>query len=173
MPDLAVVSKGLTGGVLPMSAVLSTQALYDAFLGEWSEGKAFLHSNTYAGNALAVAVANAALDAYADVAVLGQVASRGPSLRAGLAALAATRPFLRQVRGCGMMAAMDLRTRHGAALDGGLRTGWKVYREAMARGALLRPLGDTIYLCPPLIIDDAENAHLLAIVADSVDAVLD
>ena len=172
LPELAVLSKGLTGGMLPMSAVLVPEHIYAAFSGEWTERKAFLHSNTYAGNALAVAVANAALDVYADEAVLAQVAARGPSLRAGLAHLALVRPRLRGVRGCGMMAAMELTATDGSALDPGLRTGWKVYQAAVARGALLRPLGDTLYLFPPLTISAAEIDRLLAIVADSVAAVM-
>jgi len=172
MPDLAVVSKGLTGGMLPMSAVLVPERIYAAFDGDWAERKAFLHSNTYAGNALAVAVANATLDVYADEAIIGQVARRGPRLRAGLAALATTRPGLREVRGCGMMAAVDLRRPNGSAIDPTQRTGWKVFQAAMARGALLRPLGDTLYLFPPLTIADTDIDQLLTIVTDSIDAVI-
>ena len=172
MPDLAVVSKGLTGGMLPMSAVLAPERIYAAFDGEWAERKAFLHSNTYAGNALAVAVANATLDVYADEAILDQVATRGPSLRAGLAVLAKNRSCLHDVRGCGMMAAVDLCRPGGKAIDPGHRTGWKVYQAAVARGALLRPLGDTLYLFPPLTITTTDIDQLLAIVADSVDAVI-
>ncbi len=172
LPDIAVLSKGLTGGFLPLAAVLTTQRLYDAFDAEWSEGKAFLHSNTYAGNALAVAVANAALDVYADEDVLDQVARRGPALRRGLAGLAAMRPHLRDVRGVGMMAAVDLRDRNGMPLPRAQRTGWRVYREAVARGALLRPLGDTMYLFPPLNVSDDDIEHMLGVLADSVDAVM-
>jgi adenosylmethionine-8-amino-7-oxononanoate aminotransferase len=172
LPDLAVLSKGLTAGTLPMSAVLVPDRIQAAFDGEWAEGRAFLHSNTYAGNALAVAVANAVLDVYADEDVLGRVASCGPSLRAGLAGLARTRPQLRRVRGCGMMAAVDLTAADGRPLDAAARTGWQVYRAAVARGALLRPLGDTLYLFPPLTIAGDEVDRLLDIVAASVDAVL-
>jgi len=172
MPDLAVVAKGLTGGMLPMSAVLVPERIYAAFDGEWAERKAFLHSNTYAGNALAVAVANATLDVYADEEVLAQVAMRGPTLRAGLAALATTRPSVREVRGCGMMAAVDLCHPDGRPRDPGHRTGWKVYQAAVARGALLRPLGDTLYLFPPLTIAAADIDRLLSIVGDSIDAVI-
>ena len=133
---------------------------------------AFLHSNTYAGNALAVAVANAALDVYADEDVLGQVERLGPALAAGLASVAATRPWLGHVRGCGMMAAVDLRARDGGVLDPQARTGFAVQREAVARGALLRPLGDTLYLFPPLNAGIDELAEMTAILAASTDAVL-
>jgi adenosylmethionine---8-amino-7-oxononanoate aminotransferase len=150
LPDLAVLSKGLTGGFLPLAAVLTTDALYDTFLAEWRDRRAFLHSNTYAGNALAVAVATAALDVYASEDILGQVARNGPLLRQGLARLAAEQRCFANVRGVGMMAAVDLRAADGAVLDPSKRTGWQVFRAAVERGALLRPLGDTSYLFPPL-----------------------
>ena len=127
---------------------------------------------TYTGNALAVAVANAALDVYADEDVLGQVSRRGPLLQTGLTELARTRPWLRDVRGVGMVAAVDLRARDGAALDPRLRTGYRVFQQAVRRGALLRPLGDTMYLFPPLTIGVEDISATLRILGDSIDAVL-
>ncbi|MHC5067569.1 MAG: adenosylmethionine--8-amino-7-oxononanoate transaminase [Planctomycetota bacterium] len=166
-PDFACLSKGLTGGMLPLSAVVTSDAIYDLFLADYGQMRAFLHSNTYTGNALAVAVANAALDVFADAAILDQVAQRGPLLRQGLADMAKTRPYLGPVRGVGMMAAIDLQ-----GFDSAARTGYQIYREAVRRGALLRPLGDTLYLFPPLVMDDATIARTLAILADSLDAVI-
>jgi adenosylmethionine-8-amino-7-oxononanoate aminotransferase len=171
LPDLAVLSKGLTGGFLPLSAVLATDAVYRAFDGEWAEGRAFLHSHTFCGNALAVAVANAALDAFAAEDVLGKVASGGRRLREGVAELARSRPTLRNPRGIGMIAAVDLVGHDGSPLDRRNRTGWRVFREAVARGALLRPLGDTMYVLPPLTTPAAELDALLRILGESVDAV--
>jgi adenosylmethionine---8-amino-7-oxononanoate aminotransferase len=150
LPDLAVLSKGLTGGFLPLATVLTTDALYDTFLAEWRERRAFLHSNTYAGNALAIAVAIAALEVYASEDILGHVARTGPMLRQGLATLAREYRMFSNVRGLGMMAATDLRRPDGGLLDPAMRTGWRVFRAAVERGALLRPLGDTSYLFPPL-----------------------
>jgi adenosylmethionine-8-amino-7-oxononanoate aminotransferase len=171
LPDFAVVSKGLTAGFLPLSAVLTTDEIHAIFDGD-GLGRAFLHSNTWTGNALGVAAALAALDVYADEDVLGAVARTGPLLRAELAALAASRPFLRRPRGAGMMAAIDLVRPDGAALDTRLRIGRRVYREAVTRGALLRPLGDTMYLFPPLNTRGEDLRAMLAVLADSVDAVL-
>jgi adenosylmethionine-8-amino-7-oxononanoate aminotransferase len=172
LPDFAVLSKGLTGGFLPLSAVLTTDAVQALFDADYGEGRAFLHSNTYTGNALGVAVARAALDVYAEEAILARVAAHGPLLRRALGDLAARRPHLRAVRGCGMMAAVDLRARDGAPLDSSRRTGYRVYREAVRRGALLRPLGDTLYLFPPLTTSPAEIDEMVAILADSLDAVV-
>jgi adenosylmethionine-8-amino-7-oxononanoate aminotransferase len=172
LPDFAVLSKGLTAGVLPLSAVLTTDTIYGLFDGDYAEGRAFLHSNTFTGNALAVAVALAVLDVFAADDVLGAVAARAPRLEAAMRKVAADRPALRNVRACGMVAAADIRAADGQALDPRRRTGWHVYREAVRRGALLRPLGDTMYLFPPLTATDAEIDEMAAILGQSLDAVV-
>jgi adenosylmethionine---8-amino-7-oxononanoate aminotransferase len=172
LPDFAALSKGLTAGFLPLSAVLVTDDLYSLFDADYAEGRAFLHSNTYTGNALGVAAANAVLDVFADDDILARVAALGPRLRQALARLAADRPYLQNVRGCGMMAAVDLRGSRGAPLDPGRRTGYAVYREAVRRGALLRPIGDTMYLFPPLTVAEAEIDEMAAILGESLDAVM-
>ena len=172
LPDFAVVSKGLTGGVLPLSAVVTTDAVYDLFDADYSQGRAFLHSNTHTGNALGVAVAVAALEVFADDDILGRVAALGPRLRSALEAIAAARPGLANPRACGMVAAVDLVGPGGAPLDPARRTGYAVYREAVRRGALLRPLGDTMYLCPPLTVTPAEMDDMVAILGASIDAVV-
>lgn len=171
LPDFAVLSKGLTAGVLPLSAVLTTDAIYNLFDADYADGRAFLHSNTYTGNALGVAVALAVLDVFADEDVLGRVARQGPRLVEAMQKIAANRPYLRHIRGCGMVAAVDIRGEDGRPLDPARRTGWHVYREAVRRGALLRPLGDTMYLFPPLTTADQEVDEMAAILADSLDAV--
>lgn len=172
LPDFVLLSKGLTAGYLPLSAVLTTDAIYDLFDADWSERRAFLHSNTYTGNALGVAAALGALDAYATEEVLAHVACEGAHLLAALAAAARPRRSLTGVRGCGMVAAVDLRAGDGQPLDPARRTGYHVYREAVRRGALLRPLGDTLYLFPPLNTAAADLDWMLAILTDSVDAVV-
>src|SRR4029079_15518174 len=98
----------------------------------------------------------------------------GPSLRAALTTLTARRPDLplANVRGCGMMAAVDLRARDGAPFEARQRTGYRVYREAVRRGALLRPIGDTLYLFPPLTTSPSEVAEMAAIMGESLDAVI-
>jgi adenosylmethionine-8-amino-7-oxononanoate aminotransferase len=173
LPDFATLSKGLTGGVLPLSAVLTTDAVASLFEADWAEGRAFLHSNTYTGNALGVAVANAVLDVFARQDVLGRVAAEGPALRGALGALAARRPDLpfAGVRGCGMVAAVDLRGPGGAPLGPLRRTGYRVYREAVGRGVLLRPIGDTLYLFPPLIVEPADVREMVDVLEASVEAV--
>jgi adenosylmethionine-8-amino-7-oxononanoate aminotransferase len=171
LPDFAVLSKGLTGGFLPLSAVLTTDDVYDLFDGDELE-RAFLHSNTYTGNALGVAVALAALDAYAEEDVLGLVRAGGDLLRREMAALAAARRTVANLRSAGLVAAVDLRSPEGAPLDPAARTGRRVHREALRRGALLRPLGDTMYLFPPLNTPDEDLRAMVAVLSESIDFVL-
>jgi len=171
MHDFAALSKGLTAGFLPLSAVLTTDAVYGLFDADYLEGRAFLHSNTYTGNALGVAVGLAVLDVFADERILERVATAGPRLRAALGEVARARPALRGLRGCGMVAAVDVRGPDGAPLDPARRTGTRICREAIRRGALLRPLGDTLYLYPPLNTSDGEITELASILADSIDEI--
>lgn len=172
LPDFAVLSKGLTGGVLPLSAVLTTDEIYRLFEGEYGSGRAFLHSNTYTGNALAVAVAEAVLDVFAGEDLLATVGRSSRHLRETLEAAVAPLPFFGEVRACGMVAAVDLRRGDRGALDPSARTGYRVYREAVRRGALLRPLGDTMYLFPPLTTRADEINDMVSILAASAAAVL-
>ncbi|MBI1338029.1 MAG: aminotransferase class III-fold pyridoxal phosphate-dependent enzyme [Phycisphaera sp.] len=171
-PDFVVLSKGLTGGFLPMSVVLTTQEVYDLFDADYLEGRAFLHSNTYAGHALGVALAHAVLDVFEQDDILSHVARIGPTLLEGLRSLAPSRPYLHNYRGCGMMAAVDLRQPDGSPLPRENRTGYRVYQVAVKRGALLRPLGDTMYLFPPLVTQPPDVDAMIAILADSLDAVM-
>jgi adenosylmethionine---8-amino-7-oxononanoate aminotransferase len=172
LPDFAVVSKGLTAGVLPLSAVLTTDAVYALFDADYAEGRAFLHSNTFTGNALGVAVAGAVLDVFAGEDVLGQVAAQAFRLRQAMESVAERRPYLRDVRACGMVAAVDIRAPDGGPLDPARRTGWHVFREAVRRGALLRPLGDTMYFFPPLTASAHDIAQMAEILGASLDAVV-
>jgi len=171
-PDLIVLSKGLTGGFLPLSAVVTTEDVYRQFDGAWHDGRAFLHSNTYCGNALAVAVANAVLDVFAEERVLDQVHNQGARLRQQLSLPRHRRAVLRNLRSLGMMAALDLTQGDGSPCATLARTGYQVAQAAVRRGALLRPLGDTLYLFPPLNASQQECDRLVEILCASVDEVL-
>ena len=160
-PDLLCLSKGLTGGFLPLAAVLATQAIYDGFLDD-SRERAFLHSHSYTGNPLACAAALASLGIFESDDVLARnrvTAARMAELAAPLAGL----PHVADVRQAGMILAFEL-TRDGrrqAPFDPALRVGLRAYRAALAQGVVLRPLGDTLYWMPPYCID-AEQLQLLA-----------
>lgn len=160
MPDLLCLSKGLTGGALPLSAVLTTQTLYDGFLDD-SRDRAFLHSHSYTGNPLACAAALASLDIFASDDVLARNRDTAKTMR-DLAAGIGRHRHVADVRQAGMIVAFEL-TRYGdkrTPFDPALRIGLRAYRAALARGVLLRPLGDVLYWMPPYCIDAAQLQQL-------------
>lgn len=168
-PDLLCLSKGLTGGFLPLCAVLTTQEIYDGFLDD-SRERAFLHSHSYSGNPLACAAALASLAIFDSDDVLTR--NRHTAARmAALAAPFAAHPQVVEVRQAGMVVAIEL---HPEATDAAMppedghaveiagRRGLRMYRAALDKGALLRPLGDVLYWMPPYCIDDAGLDTLVA-----------
>lgn len=161
MPDLLCLSKGLTGGALPLAAVLTTQSIYDGFLDD-SRERAFLHSHSYTGNPLACAAALATLDIFRDDDIV--VRNRATAARMARAAAGfADHPQVADVRQAGMIVAFEL-TRGGdkrSPFDPAARIGLRAYRAALERGVLLRPLGDILYWMPPYSIDE-EALDLLA-----------
>lgn len=170
-PDFLLLSKGLTGGMLPLSAVLTTQAVYDGFYAEHAAQRAFLHSHSYTGNPLACRAALRVLQAFADEPIIP--ANRSTARRmAELAAPLAAHPQVAQVRQTGMILAIEL------AADGARRTpfdprerrGLRAYRHALERGVLLRPLGDVLYWMPPYCIDAQELELLAAVTTEAVTA---
>ncbi len=167
-PDLLCLSKGLTGGFLPLAAVLATQSIYDGFLDE-SRERAFLHSHSYTGNPLACAAALATLSILDEDRVIERnraTAARMAALAAPLAAL----PHVSDVRQAGMIVAFELaRDGHRATpFDPSLRVGLRAYRAALARGVVLRPLGDILYWMPPYCIDDAQLELLARTTAEAI-----
>ncbi|WP_297834879.1 adenosylmethionine--8-amino-7-oxononanoate transaminase [Thermomonas sp.] len=162
-PDLLCLSKGLTGGFLPLCAVLTTQAVYDGFLDD-SRERAFLHSHSYSGNPLACAAALASLRIFENDGVLER--NRATAARmAELAAPLADHPLVVEVRQTGMILAVELspepdNNEDGHATEIAGRRGLRMYRAALEHGVLLRPLGDVLYWMPPYCIDQAQLALL-------------
>ncbi|PPU93115.1 adenosylmethionine--8-amino-7-oxononanoate transaminase [Xanthomonas albilineans] len=169
MPDLLCLSKGLTGGFLPLSAVLATQHLYDAFLDD-SRERAFLHSHSYTGNPLACAAALASLRILREDDVIARNRSTADTLRA-LSAPFAEHPHVADVRQAGMVVAFEL-TRNGdkrTPFDASERVGLHAYRAALRRGVVLRPLGDVLYWMPPYCVDATQLALLAEITLAAID----
>jgi adenosylmethionine-8-amino-7-oxononanoate aminotransferase len=150
-PDLMCLSKGISGGYLPLSIVLCSDTIYAAFLDD-SVARAFLHSHSYTGNPLACRAALATLDIFAEDDVLANNQAKAAKIGAMLAPFAA-HPRVRHLRQRGMIAAFDV-----ASDDPYFSR--KFYRAALQHEALLRPIGNTVYLMPPYIINDAEIDHL-------------
>lgn len=172
-PDFIVLSKGLTAGWAPMSAVLCPTEIYNAFYGDYSSGRAFLHSNTYSGYALAAAAALEAMNVYEDEKIIEAVKKRSHGLRKRMEWVASETGALANVRGIGFVAAADLiKPSTGKAFPAERRTGFQCYKKAVELGALLRPLGDTIYFLPPLNTPDKVLDDLAEITAKVVKQVV-
>ena len=159
-PDFLCLSKGLTGGYLPLSAVLTLESVYDAFYAEHAAGKAFLHSHSYTGNALACRAALATLDLLTETTLI-----RNHTLAQKMKAAVETlqdHPNVAEIRQTGMILAIELvkdkKTRE--PFDKSERLGHRVYRHGLTAGVLLRPLGDVIYFMPPYVITPDEIALL-------------
>ena len=168
-PDLLCLSTGLTGGFLPLSPVLTTQALYDGFL-DASRERAFLHSHSYTGNPLACAAALASLDIFAADDTLAR--NRDTAARmAALAAQVGAHRHVADTRQTGMVVAFEL-TREGnrtTPFDPALRIGLRAYRHAVEHGVLLRPLGDILYWMPPYCIDEDQLQLLAQVTAEAIE----
>jgi adenosylmethionine-8-amino-7-oxononanoate aminotransferase len=169
MPDLMCLSKGLTGGFLPLAAVLATQEIYDAFLDD-SRERAFLHSHSYTGNPLACAAALATLDIFESDDVLAR--NRNTAITMGeYAKEFASHAQVADVRQAGMILAFEL-TRDGdkrTPFPPQQRVGLKAYRAALANGVVLRPLGDVLYWMPPYCVDDEQLRLLSKVTRIAID----
>ncbi|WP_415037260.1 adenosylmethionine--8-amino-7-oxononanoate transaminase [Azonexus sp.] len=162
-PDLLCLSKGISGGYLPLSAVLCRDEIYAAFLDD-SLARAFLHSHSYTGNPLACRAALASLDIFAEDEVLHRNREKAQQIAAALAPLAA-HPQVRHLRQRGMIAAFDVATTDP-------HFSRRFYRAALQHEALLRPIGNTIYLMPPYIIGPEEITHLAHATQAALDTAL-
>ena len=152
-PDFLCLSKGLTGGYLPLSAVLTGEEVYQAFYADYREMKAFLHSHSYTGNPLGCRAALATLDIFAQEPVLENNRALARAMARACERFA-DHPHVAEVRQRGMILALELvrdrRTREPWPWQE--RRGLRVAREALAHGVLLRPLGNVVYFMPPYVI---------------------
>src|SRR3954454_9546157 len=165
-PDLMCLAKGITGVYLPLAATLATEEIYEGFLGEFEEFKTFFHGHTYTGNPLACAAALATLEIFETEHTLETLQPKIELLHRLLDALVAPLPAVRDVRGKGFMVGIEL-----ADFPLEARMGHEVTLAARRRGAIIRPLGDTVVLMPPLAIDAGELRRLVAITGESIAAV--
>lgn len=169
-PDYLCLSKGLTGGYLPLAVVLTTEAVYDAFYDDYEKLNAFLHSHSYTGNPLACRAALATLDIFEREPVLER--NRELALHMGRALEPLKdHAHVADVRQTGMIAAVELvqdkATR--TAFPWQERRGQHIYRHGLERGALLRPLGNVSYLMPPYIITEAQIDFLVEVMQEGIE----
>jgi len=169
-PDMLCLSKGLTGGYLPLSAVLTRDEIYRGFYDEYAAGKAFLHSHSYTGNALACTAALATLDIFEQEPVL----ERNRELAAYMGSAAARmagHPHVAEIRQTGMILALEIAQdkRRRTAYPWQQRRGLRIYRHALEKGVLLRPLGDVVYFMPPYVINNEEIDTMIDVAEQGID----
>ncbi len=161
-PDFMTLSKGLTGGYLPLSVVLTTQDVYDAFYGEYGEFKAFLHSHSYTGNPLACSAANATLDIFENEAILEKNQEKIEFISTCLQRFKSL-PNVKNIRQIGMIGVVELQEYPVA-----FRVNLKIFSHALQKGVLLRPLGNVVYFMPPYVITCKEIEQMMDVAYEAI-----
>jgi adenosylmethionine-8-amino-7-oxononanoate aminotransferase len=162
-PDFMTLSKGLTGGYLPLSVVMTTDEVYRAFYCDYTENKAFLHSHSYTGNPLACTAALATLEIFERENVLEENRKKAAYIQNKLQRFLGL-PNVKEVRQQGMVAAVELK-----GYDPEMRIGLQLYRYALKQGVLLRPLGHVIYFMPPYIITEDEIDSMMDVAYEGIE----
>ncbi len=170
-PDFMCLSKGLTGGYLPLSAVLTSHKIYQAFYDDYQKLTAFLHSHSYTGNALACRAGLATLDIFEQHNVIEN--NKQLSVIMGkMSERFKDHPHVAEVRQTGMILAIEMvknkRTREPYPWQE--RRGYRVYQYALSKGVILRPLGNVIYFMPPYIITEEELLLIIQVAWDGLEA---
>ncbi|SFV58667.1 Adenosylmethionine-8-amino-7-oxononanoate aminotransferase [hydrothermal vent metagenome] len=164
-PDMMCLSKGLTGGYLPLSVVMTTNNIYKAFYCDYNEHKAFLHSHSYTGNPLACSAGLATLDIFENENILEENKKKSDYI---LSKLDIFRELdnVKEVRQTGMITAIELKGYNPEE-----RIGLKIYTYSLSQGVLLRPLGSIIYFMPPYIITYEEIDKMMKVAYDGIKRV--
>ena len=169
-PDFLCLSKGLTGGYLPLGAVLTTDEIYRAFYDDYDTLTAFLHSHSYTGNPLACRAALATLALFDEQPVLEHNRQLAQAMAAATAHFT-DHPHVAEVRQTGMILAVEIIQDKATKMPypWQQRRGLRIYRQALTRGVLLRPLGNVVYFMPPYVITEDEIRHLAEVAWEGIN----
>ncbi len=174
-PDIMCLSKGLTGGYMPMSICVTTQEIYDAFYADYVTGKAFMHSHTYAGNPLGCSAGIEVLNILKDEKIIEKANKRAVYFNNIISEKFADYKNVGEVRHIGLVNAIELvkdkKTKE--PFDSKLRLGYQIYKKALKKSVLLRPLGDIIYFNPPLIIEESDMDFVTDVALECMKEVMD
>jgi adenosylmethionine-8-amino-7-oxononanoate aminotransferase len=162
-PDFLCLAKGMTGGYLPLAATLTTERVYEGFLGEHRELKTFFHGHTYTGNPLACAAALATLDVFEQERTIDRLQVKIDLLGRWLERYVAPLSAVAEIRRCGLMTGIQL-----GEFPLEARMGHRVTLAARQAGAIVRPLGDVVVLMPPLAIREADLRRLVEITGTAI-----
>jgi len=169
-PDVLVMAKGLSGGLLPISAVAASEKIFSGFLGEAEELKTFFYGQTFAGNPLASAVASANLDLFKNRKLLESLEGRIKKLHALINEHLQPLAHVDEVRACGVMIGIELTAKKGKreAYPIEALAGARITRAARELGVVIRPLGNTLVLMPPLAMGESDLAKLVEITGEAI-----
>ena len=173
-PDIICLSKGLTGGYMPMAIAITTQEIYDAFYDDYLKGKAFMHSHTYAGNPLACSAAVEVLKILREEKIIEKANSKAAYFNQIIREKFLPLKNVGEVRSIGLINAIELvkNKETKEPLDYTKRTGYQIYKKALEKGVILRPLGDVIYFNPPLIIEKEDMDFVTDIALECTKEIL-
>lgn len=172
VPDFLCLAKGLAAGYLPLAATLTSEKIYEAFLGKFSEGKTFFHGHTFSGNPLGCAVARASLRKLRPMLASGQVAERAHLLGTEMAAAFEGHPHVSTYRQVGLTGSVEFKPARAGRWPIDTRVGYQVALAARKHGLVIRPLGDSILFVPPISIQPDEVKHLVRAIRLAMDEVL-
>ena len=173
-PDIMCLSKGLTGGYMPMAIAITTQEIYDAFYDDYLKGKAFMHSHTYAGNPLACSAGVEVLKILEEEKIIEKANINAKYFNEIIKEKFLLHKNVGEVRSIGLINAIELVQNKNTKepLDYTKRTGYQVYKKALKKGVLLRPLGDVIYFNPPLITQKEDMDFITDVALECLKEVL-
>ncbi|MEE9412040.1 MAG: aminotransferase class III-fold pyridoxal phosphate-dependent enzyme, partial [Methylococcales bacterium] len=169
-PDFICLSKGLTGGYLPLSAVLTSDDIYNVFYQDYASLKGFLHSHSYTGNALGCRAALATLDIFCNQSVIENNQQLAQLMRQATRRFV-DHPHVAEVRQTGMIVAIEMvkDKASGESYDWQERRGLRVYQYALSKGVLLRPLGNVVYFMPPYVISPKEIQTMIDVAWQGIE----
>jgi adenosylmethionine-8-amino-7-oxononanoate aminotransferase len=170
-PDIMCLSKGISAGYMPMSVVMTTEDIYNAFYDDFSNLKAFIHSHTYSGNAMACAIACESLKIFNEENIIENNKIKSGIIRNLVTEKAGKNSFVGDMRQIGMITALELvkNKKTKEKFNWKKRTGYEIYKIALKNGLLLRPIGDVLYFMPPYVINEKDIEYMVNKCFNSID----
>lgn len=163
-PDIMCIAKGLSSGYYPIAMVCITTDIFNAFYADYKEGKSFLHSHTYSGNPLGCRIALEVLKIFKEENILEAVNKKGEYLKNKALEIFKDKKYIKEYRHIGLIGALELKN-----IAPNERVGREIYKIALKKGVLVRPIGNTIYFMPPYIITEAEIDKLLKVCEEAIE----
>ena len=170
-PDFMCLSKGISAGYMPMSVVMTTDEIYDQFYGDYKERKSFIHSHTYSGNAMGCAIALENLKIFEEDNIIKNNKEKGRLIRKLTLEKAEGLNHVGEVRSIGMITAIEIvkDKESKVSYPWEMRVGYEIYKIALKKGLVLRPIGNVLYFIPPYIINKEEIEFMVNTCFESIE----